>query len=119
MLKEVIEVKQEPGRRRRWFQDDEIELIVWYGASGGVEGFQLCYRAADRWERALTWRHGTGFTHDRVDLGDTNPFKNQTPILIPDGTVPWDTLTATVQARSGNLEADLSALVLERLTARR
>ncbi|HVU24873.1 MAG TPA: hypothetical protein VHE13_12175 [Opitutus sp.] len=120
MLTEIREVKQEAGGRRRWFEDDGLELIVWYGPASAVEGFQICYTTdAGRQERALTWRAADGFAHARVEPGDDSPLKNQTPILVPDGTVPWAELEAEFGERSRGLEAELRQLVLARLQARR
>ena len=62
MLRENRNVRQEPGHRRRWFEDDGLELIVWLDGADEVEGFQLC-----RAGRALTWRRDVGFT-----IGITN-----------------------------------------------
>jgi hypothetical protein len=118
VLKEYRNVKQEPQGRRRWFEDEDLELIVWYSPAGSVTGFQICYEAEDGRERALTWRAGEGFDHARVDLGGTNPFKNLTPILLPDTAVPWVPITELVRSRSEPLEAELRELVLARLVAR-
>ena len=52
MLVEFPNVKQEGGaNRRRWFQGDGLELIVWYGTAGTPQGFQICYIGQDRQER--------------------------------------------------------------------
>ncbi len=119
MLAEFKQVKQEAGGdRRRWFEDEAMELIVWYRGSDAVEGFQLCYPAPDAQERALTWRDGRGFSHARVDAGDTRPDKNLTPVLIPDGAVPWAVLETQFAARSTELEPALREFVLTRLKAR-
>ena len=113
MLKEFQKVRQEPGAagRRRWFEDEGLELIVWYGADQKPEGFQLCYAGPDRRERALTWRSATGFSHARVDAGDTRPDKNLTPVLEPDGAVPWAQVQELFAARSTDLEPAMRALV--------
>lgn len=117
MLREIRHVRQEPGRHRRWFHDDGFELVVWQASSGGIEGFQICY-ATQLEERALTWRREQGFSHARVDGGDTSPLKNQTPILLPDGAVPWAELMAQFRERSDALDAGLRELILQRLSAR-
>ena len=119
MLTEFRPVKQEPGGRRRWFESDGLELIVWYGAEGGITGFQLCYGSGAVAEHALTWRQGVGFAHHFVDTGDDQPERNETPVLLPDGAVPWEMLTAPFVARSHTLDADLRELVLQRLVARK
>ena len=114
MLSENRSVKQERAGRRRWFEDDEMELIVWYRATGDVEGFQICYGRPNA-GRALTWRSGTGFAHDRIDAGDATPLKNETPILAPDGAIPWAEVTALFHDHSLELEAPLRELVLKKL----
>lgn len=109
-------MKQEQGGgRRRWFQDEAMELIVWLGAAGQFEGFQLCYPGAGRREHALTWRAGGGFAHNRVDTGDTRPDKNMTPILVADGEVPWEGLRRDFAARGAALEPALREFVNARL----
>ena len=89
MLKELIDVAQIPGeRRRRWFTDDHFDLIVWFDEGDSISGFQLCYnKEAD--ERALTWKRETLYTHHRVDDGEANTLRNATPILVADGTCDY------------------------------
>ena len=42
MLTEIKGTRQIPGEgRRRWFRDDELDLIVWYEENGAIAGFQL------------------------------------------------------------------------------
>jgi hypothetical protein len=111
MLTENRSVKQEPGGQRRWFED---ELIVWYRASGEIEGFQLCYDQSGCRE-ALTWRPGAGLARSRIDGGDHSPLKNETPVLTADGRKPWAQVPALFRARSATLEPPLRDLVLSRL----
>ena len=119
MLSEFPRVKQESGPgRRRWFEDDGLDLIVWYDDAGEIRGFQICYRVAAIRARALTWRLGQGFAHAAVDEGDERPDKNQTPILIPDGEVPWERISEEIVQRGAALEPELRSLVVERLAAR-
>lgn len=119
VLKEYQNVRQEPGRRRRWFEGEDLELIVWETPAGGVEGFQLCYAARDGAGRALTWRAGEGFVHARVDEGDASPLKNETPILVADGAVPWTELTRQFRLAAAKIDRPLRELVLSRLEAKR
>jgi hypothetical protein len=116
VLTENRAVKQEQGGRRRWFEDDGLELIVWYRAPGEMEGFQLCYDQSDGMH-ALTWRQGAGFAHHRVDPGDTSPLKNETPVLAPHGRARCAEATALFRARSAGLEAPLRELILKELEA--
>ncbi len=117
MLVEFHGVKQETGvaTQRRWFQDEGMDLIVWYDAAKQPEGYQICYIGEDRRERALTWRAKQGFTHARVDAGDTRPDKNLTPILVKDGVVPWARVQADFSARAAELDPSVRDWVLATL----
>lgn len=120
VLREMRHVRQEPTPgHRRWFDDDvlPLELIVWYDAAGVVEGFQICYNFSGG-EHALTWRPSVGFAHSAVDTGSAGPYANRTPILIPDGSVPWADLTKRFEGCSATLEPALRELVSARLNAR-
>ena len=119
MLREFTEVKQERGAgRRRWFESDGFELIVWHLPTGEVEGFQICYDVGQG-DHALTWRAGQGFSHSAIDAGEDVPLRKCTPILIPDGAVPWDRLCAMFEARSASLDESLRELVRAALFRRR
>ena len=114
---EYHKTRQEGGPgRRRWFEDEGFDLVVWHGPGGQLAGFQLLYQAEDE-ERALTWREGKGFEHSRVDDGMASPLKNLSPILLPDGEVPWERLRREFAARAAGLEAPLREFVLARLAA--
>jgi hypothetical protein len=52
-----------------------------------------------------------------VDGGDDSPLKNLTPVLQPDGRVPWPELIARFEDRGGALEPELRQLVRDRLAA--
>lgn len=86
MLREVNNPRQIPGEQpRRWFSDDDMDLVVWLGEDESIQGFQLAYDKA-RSEHALTWRNGSGFQHNRIDDGEGQPgHYKATPILVPDG----------------------------------
>jgi hypothetical protein len=118
VLHEIKNVKQERGAgQRRWFESEGLELVVWLDDADAVTGFQLCYDFG-KGEHALTWRAGSGFAHDVVDAGEATPLKNQTPILVPDGVVPWGDVARLFDERSGSLEAPLRQLVHEKLVER-
>jgi hypothetical protein len=119
VLKEIRNVRQEPGAgRRRWFESDGFELVVWQNQAGAWEGFQVCYNLGQG-EHALTWRPGVGFAHSVVDGGDDTPFANQTPILVPDGAVPWAEIGRLFGERALGIDAELRELVRTRLADRK
>jgi hypothetical protein len=115
VLHEIKNVRQERGAgRRRWFESDGLELVVWLDPRNSVTGFQLCYDLGHG-EHALTWRAEKGFAHHLVDQGDATPLKNESPMLVPDGGVPWTDLTRMFDERSSRLEPKLRQLVHTKL----
>ena len=119
MLKEIRNVRQERrGGRRRWFESEGFELVVWLDGAGACEGFQMCYDLG-RGECALTWRPGSGFAHHQVDQGDDHEGGGKkSPILVPDGVVPWPEITRLFSERGAGLEPELRERVGARLAAR-
>lgn len=117
MFEEYHRVTQEAGAkgRRRWFEDAGLELVVWLDAAEQVEGFQLCYPGPRQQEHALTWRRPGGFTHSRVEGGDSRPDKNLTPVLTPDGAVPWERIRRDFAGGSAGLEPTLRDFIAARL----
>ena len=92
MLREIADVKQNPGEpRRRWFFDEHFDLIVWERADGGLAGFQLCYgKGGD--QRAATWFPESGLRNCAVDNGEDRPGKPKSaPILLCDADDPGQT----------------------------
>ena len=114
MLQESYARGKSDNEIRRWFSDDDFDLIVWSDHDNAVSGFQLCYDK-QRSERALTWRQKYGFRHERVDSGETNPAKNQSPILVPDGVCPIVELTELFLSRSQGVDPLIRSFVTAKL----
>ena len=88
MLREIQGVRQDnPGLRRRWYQDEFFDLYTWHAADGRLAGFQLCYDLPGR-ERAITWHRQHGFSHNRIDSGDTPGRMSATPLLAAEARFP-------------------------------
>jgi hypothetical protein len=100
--------------KRSWMSDEYFDLVVWYERSNAIHGFQLCYDKP-RWERALTWMADRGFTHAVIESGEEDPQANRTPVLVPDGSFPADSVTREFRARSGGLPKSLRNFVLAKL----
>ena len=83
MLHELRNVRQVTGDHfRRWFCDENLEIVVWYEEGGAIFGFQVCYDPREQ-PRALTWTQKRGFSHAAVDGGEDKPTSNRTPMLSP------------------------------------
>jgi hypothetical protein len=120
MLKEYTQVAQSRGvaGKRRWFSDDEMDLIVWYADSGAVVGFQLCYDRTGK-ERAFTWDDKYGMRHALVDGGEESPLRNDTPILMPGGVPDVDGVLQRFREQAAEVDPEIVALVTLRLEGSR
>jgi hypothetical protein len=119
MLRELTQVGQVPGDApRRWFLDDDFDLIVWLdeGGRGGqgadaIVGFQLCYDKRAR-QKALTWRRGSGFTHGFVDDGEGRPGQyKMAPIIQPGGAFDVRRVLPHFTSASAGIEARVRQFV--------
>jgi len=116
LLAEIRNVRQTGGRRRRWFQSEHEDLIVWYSDDGSIWGFQLCYDRG-RQERAFTWRADHGYAHERVDDGEAPGFDyKRTPILVQDGAFDAAELLRTFLNASAAVPKTIVDFVAERIT---
>lgn len=115
LLKEMQSVKQEvPGELTRWFASNYFDLFVWSGRNGEITGFQLCYDKPNK-ERAVTWIAESGFSHRQVDPGGQDPRKNRSPILLPDGLVPFQTLAVRFTQSSEAMDQKVARFVMSKL----
>lgn len=114
MLREIPRVKQEGPNRRRWFRDDWFDIFTWQTSDGTVTSFQVCYDLPGL-ERALVWSAATGYSHDRVDGGESSPQSNRSPILRPDGVFPASLVLREFDSRADGLEPVLRDALRTRL----
>jgi len=116
MLAEMVNVRQRPEEGyRRWFSDDEFDLIVWYTHDRELLGFQLCYDKRGT-ERAFTWKTDGSFIHSRVDAGDTIlSGMKRTAVLVADGTPQSEIVASTFRAAARDIEPAIAEMVYERL----
>jgi hypothetical protein len=116
MLSELSSSQKTGEPKRRWFRSERFDLIVWMTEKDMVWGFQLCY-GRGRQERALTWTSEHGYSHDRIDDGEGNPTKNQTPILVPDGVFPAREILAGFTGEASAIDSMIRHFVVERLVS--
>jgi len=114
MLKELQAYRRHGEPRRKWYGDDDFDLIVWFDDGGDVWGFQLCYDVG-RAERAVTWTVERGYTHHRVDDGEATPFQNLSPILVPDDPPRTETLARRFAQNAVSIDPVIRDFVVDKL----
>ena len=114
MLREIVTGQAAREPRRRWFSNDDFDLVVWFDDVGGITGFQLCYDRS-RVERALTWTATDGYRHFRVDAGEATPLKNLTPILTSGGEFARDRVIAGFVEAADGIDPTIRSFVIQRL----
>ncbi|MBN2160070.1 MAG: hypothetical protein JW807_11795 [Spirochaetes bacterium] len=117
MLREVEDVAQKEDHVfRRWFVDDDLELIVWHDAEKReITGFQLCYDL-QRNEHAFTWEKPGLLTHNKIDDRRATMGHPATPVLVADGEFPYTRIIRKFRERSAQVEKTIVDLVIEKLS---
>jgi hypothetical protein len=111
MLSEIRNARQAQGEGfRRWFTDEYFDLIVWYGESDSLIGFQLCYDKQER-ERALTWTVEHGFQHNRIDSGEIPGHAKMSPVITADGQFGAAEILKRFEKASTAMDAGIARFV--------
>ena len=120
MLKEWKQVRQVSGEGfRRWFNDEELELVVWYPSRGTASnGFQLCI-GAEGLQRSLIWKPPSQFIVERIDAGEARSGHHKSaPISVADdGDLDAAELARRFAAQAEHLDPEVRELVIGQLTA--
>lgn len=109
----VRQIRDEPNRR--WFQDEDSDLVVWIDDRRAIVGFQLGYDKIHD-ERALTWHAGCGFLHSGVDSGEGQPGRHKAaPLLAADGAFDAETVASAFLGHCDALDATITHFIHAKL----
>lgn len=115
MLREIRNVKQIPGQgARRWFNDEHLDLFVWYDADGRILGFQLCFDKSTRAELALTFTETEGYSLDHVS-SEASVSDMASPVLMRASEFSLRLLIDQLSEHGEALERTLYEYVREKL----
>jgi hypothetical protein len=116
MMIETKSVRQISGEpQRRWFWSNYFDLIVWFNSESDIIGFQLCYDK-NRYQRVLTWKRESGYSHDRIDDGEGSPGKYKgTPILAADGIFEEGKIAVLFKEESQNIDKQIADFIHEKI----
>lgn len=116
-MKEISNVRQIAGEhRRRWFTNAVMDLIVWLDDGDVPIGFQLCYDKGQA-ERALTWSALHGFSHMKVDDGESMPGVGYkaTPMLTAGAALDSQLVIGLFNANDARLPQAIAQFVRHKL----
>jgi hypothetical protein len=115
MLREFEDVKQFTGEpRRRWFEDEGFDLVVWQNEGGEIIEFELSYDKSKN-QRAVRWGKSTGFAHYRVDDGDSPGKHKETPVLFPNGDFDFEKIARLFALASKEVNEKIAKFVHEKI----
>lgn len=115
MLREFKAVKQFTGEpRRRWFEDEYFDLIVWQNEGGEIIEFELSYDKSKN-QRAIRWEKSAGFAHYRVDDGDRPGKHKATPVLFSGGSFDFEKIAQFFLHASNGVNEKIVKLVHEKI----
>jgi len=99
---------------RRWFNGEEMDLIVWHKAEE-IIGFQLCYDKSTN-EKAISWKQGFGLKHEDVNNDDVRdgPYKGS-PVLTQNDAYDVGKIRHNFENYAENIPEDIKAFIIDRL----
>lgn len=102
--------RSDSGAVRRWFVDDDMDLIVWF-RDQVITDFQLCYdKRGD--QHAITWSDNGSVQHRRVDAGDRPSGRaKSSPVITGVASRAIEELPVRFANRASELDPSMTAFV--------
>jgi hypothetical protein len=111
--KYIKQILGEP--RKRWFEDNYFDLLVWQNELGQIVEFQLCYDKHHN-QRSLIWNEQIGYVHNKVDDGENKPGKYKaSPILVDDVVFDFETIAEKFRNKSRDIDTKVSSFVFNKI----
>lgn len=112
MLREITSIAQlihEP--KRRWFEDDYSDLIVWHVHQDEIISFELYYDKRAH-QRAVRWEQADRYAHYRVDDGEERSGKSKaSPVLIVEEDFDCTKVAFLFESEGKRIDADIANFV--------
>ena len=113
-LREVSNIAQ-PDKQlsKRWFTSQVADLFIWHDGDR-FSRFEFCYNK-HRNECSLRWQLDVGFSHARIDDGETSKNYKSSPILIPDSNIDSDYIFSVFKKLSDKVDMPVRFFIMRRL----
>ena len=113
-LREVSNIAQpDKNLSKRWFTSQAADLFVWHDGDR-FSRFEFCYNK-HRNECSLRWQLDAGFSHARIDDGETSNTYKSSPILIPDSDIDSDYIFLAFKKLSDKVDMPVRFFIMRRL----
>lgn len=116
MLREITSIAQlihEP--KRRWFEDDYFDLIVWHDNQDVIISFELYYDKRGH-QRAVRWEQPNRYAHYRVDEGEKKSGKSKaSPVLIVEEGFDGNKVAFLFESESKRIDENIASFVYEKI----
>jgi len=117
MLYEIKRIDQkDPGLKRRWFYDEQMDLLVWFDEEEKIAGFQLSYDKLTN-PHTLTWFKNKGYRHNILDI-ERNKIGRRKGIpilLLPNGLFEKDKVAEDFKKNSTDIDNQVSKFVYNKI----
>ena len=98
----------------RWFNDEQLDLVVWHGEGRTITGFQLSYDKPHA-EKAVSWRTGRGYVHNDVDDGERPGRYPGAAMLLADSAFEPDNVAQAFRSRATEIDQEVAQFVVNKL----
>ncbi|MCK4743367.1 MAG: hypothetical protein KAT25_06080 [Sulfuriflexus sp.] len=113
-LREVSNVAQpDKHLNKRWFSSQAGDLFVWHDGERFAR-FEFCYNKY-RNEYSLRWKLDTGFSHARIDDGETGNSYKSSPILITESEIDSDYIFEIFKKLSDKVDMSVRFFIMRKL----
>lgn len=116
MLREITSIAQlihEP--KRRWFEDDYFDLIVWHDHQEEIISFELYYDKRGN-QRAVRWEQPNRYAHYRVDEGEKKSGKSKaSPVLIVEDGFDGNKVAFLFESESRRIDKSIATFVYKKI----
>lgn len=114
MLREITSIAQlihEP--KRRWFEDDYFDLIVWHDPQDKIISFELYYDKRGH-QRAVRWEQPNRYAHYRIDDGEKRSGKSKaSPVLVVESEFDCSKVAFLFESESKRIDGGIARFVYE------
>ena len=113
-LREVSNIAQ-PDKHlcKRWFTSQAADLFIWHNGDR-FSRFEFCYNK-HRNEYSLRWQSSLGFSHAKIDDGETGNSYKSSPILIADSDIDSDYIFLLFKKLSDKVDMPVRFFIMRKL----